>query len=438
MNRRVPLLTLVTVSAISALGTAATLLAIPWFVLQSTGSGTSTGGVAAAEAVGLLCSAVLAGPVVDRLPARTASVAADLLTALAIGLIPVLHHTVGMPLPALAALALLAGATRSPADTAKQLLLADAIERAGTSVERGTSAMEGARRIGIMAGTPLAGLLVASVGSVPTLCADTAALLLSAALVLALVPDQPRTPAAPGASAASGGSYGDRLRAGFAYLRQDRLLRAMVGVLLITNALDSGLNAVLYPAYGTRVLHSSSLLGVMVTAIGVGALLGTGLHGWFGHRWPRRPVFVGCFLLLGALRCVVLAHQPSVAVLLAALAVSGVGSGVISPLMMSVAYERVPEQLRGRVFGLVVACALAATPLGALTAGLLLDRLDLTRALLLFGGVYLSIALAPLRFTVWRELNACRGGGKRGGGGPPQRKRGGGPPPRLRGSRRAK
>ncbi|MEU9447538.1 MFS transporter [Streptomyces sp. NPDC048277] len=402
MNRRVPLLTLVVVSAVSSVGTAASLLAIPWFVLQSTGSGTSTGGVAAAETIGLLCSAVLAGPAVDRLPARTASVAADLMTAMAIGLVPLLHTTVGLPLPALAALALLAGAARGPADTAKQVLLIAAMRRAETPVERGTSAMEGARRIGTMAGAPLAGLLVASVGPVPTLLADAAALLLAAVLVRALVPGEPPAPAT------DDGSYADRLRDGFTALRADRLMRAMVAVLMVTNTLDSGLNAVLYPAYGTRVLHSSSLLGAMMTAIGLGALLGTALHGWFGHRLPRRAVFSGCFVLLGALRCALLAQQPSTAVLLTGLVLSGIGSGVVGPLMMSVAYERVPERVRGRVLGLVVACALAATPLGALGAGLLLDRLDLTTALQLFGGVYLSIALAPLAFTVWRELDPPR------------------------------
>ncbi|MFF3941850.1 MFS transporter [Streptomyces phaeofaciens] len=405
MNRRVPLLTLVAVSALSSLGTAATLLAVPWFVLESTGSGISTGIVAAAETVGLLCSAVLAGPAVDRLPARTAAVAADLLTALAIALIPVLHHTVGLSLPVLVVLALLAGATRGPSDTARQVLVIGAMRRAGTPVERGTSAIEGARRIGTMAGAPLAGLLVASVGPVRTLCADAAALSLSAILVRALVPAEPRAPESP---RDSGDSYGARLRAGFATLRSDRLMRAVVGVLLVTNALDSGLNAVLYPAYGTRVLHSSSLLGAMMTAIGLGALVGTALHGWLGHRWPRRTVFAGCFLLLGALRCALLAHQTSTGVLLAGLVVSGVGSGVVNPLMMSVAYERVPEDVRGRVFGLVVACALAATPLGALAAGLMLDRLDLTAALVLFGGVYLAIALAPLAFAVWRELDGPR------------------------------
>ncbi|MEK8173704.1 hypothetical protein NKH77_46670 [Streptomyces sp. M19] len=72
-----------------------------------------------------------------------------------------------------------------------------AMRRARTPVERGTSAMEGARRIGLMAGAPLAGALVATVGPVSTLLADAAALLLAALLVLALVPGEPRRPPPP-------------------------------------------------------------------------------------------------------------------------------------------------------------------------------------------------------------------------------------------------
>ncbi|MEK8173706.1 hypothetical protein NKH77_46680 [Streptomyces sp. M19] len=37
---------------------------------------------------------------------------------------------------------------------------------------------------------------------------------------------------------------------------------------------------------------------------------------------------------------------------------------------------------------------------------MLLDRLDVSIALLVFAGVYVSIAMAPLLFTVWRELDA--------------------------------
>ncbi|MFB6809613.1 MFS transporter [Streptomyces sp. NPDC056387] len=402
-RRRTPLGALVAASGISSLGMAATLVAVPWFVLHSTGSGTRTGLVATAEVLGLLCSAVLAGPVVDRLPVRAASVGADLLTAAAIGLIPLLHAWGALPLPVLIVLVFLVGAARGPSDTSKQLLLPGAMERAGVTTERATGAVEGARRIGMMAGAPLAGLLISTVGPVRTLFADLAAMASCALVVAVLVPATARP--RPVGDGQPRGSYTQELHFGIGQLRTDRLLGAMVGVLMLTNALDGALNGVLYPAYGTQVLRSSALFGAMVTAMGAGALLGAALYGWAGHRMPRRAVFVGAFVLVGAVRCAALAAEPRATVLLAVLALSGIGSGIVGPLMMSVAYERVPEAVRGRVFGLLVAAALAATPLGMLGAGLALDAAGLVPALLGTGALYLTVTLAPLVFPVWRELD---------------------------------
>nr|WP_078614603.1 MFS transporter [Streptomyces collinus] len=412
MNRRIsppsrrtaPLTALVSVAAVSALGMAATLVAVPWFVLHATGSGTWTGLVAAAETAGLLCSAVLAGPVADRLPARAVSAGADLLTASALALIPLLHSLDVLALPVLAVLAFAVGAARGPAETARQLLLPDVLERASVTVEAGTGAVEAARRTGLMAGAPLAGLLISAVGPVRTLCTDVGAALLCGALVVTLVPSRPRQAGrtAPGGAAAS---YLADLRAGWAYLGGDRPVRAVAAVLLVTNALDGALNGVLYPAYGSRVLHSSALFGAMVTAIGAGALLGAALYGRLGRRLPRRSLFVGAFLLVGAVRCGTLAAGPPPWALLSLLALTGLGSGVLGPLMMSVAYERVPEQVRGRVFGMLTACALAATPLGMLGAGPVLDAWGVTAALVTVGVVYLGVTVTPLVFPVWRELD---------------------------------
>ncbi|MFD4791566.1 MFS transporter, partial [Streptomyces sp. NPDC058459] len=401
-GRTAPLLALMAVAGVSALGLAATMVAVPWFVLHSTGSGTWTGLVAAAETAGLLCSAVFAGPVVDRLPARAVSVGADLLTASALALIPALHAVDVLAPPVLVVVVFVVGAARGPAETARQLLLPRALERAGVALEAGTGSVEAARRIGLMAGAPLAGLLIAAIGPVRTLCTDVGAALACCLLVAVLVP---ATPWARTGSGGSPGSYLADLRSGWAHLNGDPLVRAVTTVLLVTNALDGALNGVLYPAYGTQVLDSSALFGAMVTAIGVGALLGAALYGRVGRRLSRRALFVGSFLLVGAVRCAALAGEPPPWALLSLLAVSGLGSGALAPLMMSVAYERVPEEVRGRVFGMLTACALAAAPLGMLGAGPALDGWGLTRTLLATGVLYLGVTLMPLVSRVWRELD---------------------------------
>ncbi|AIA01481.1 major facilitator superfamily permease [Streptomyces noursei] len=406
VNRRAPLVALVGVSGISALGLAMTLLAIPWFVLRVSGSGTQTALVAASETLGLLVSAVFGGPVVDRVGARRASIGADGLTAMAVVAMPVAHATLGLSLPAAVVLTFAMGLTRGPADTAKQVLVAEAIALAGTSVERGTGSFEGGRRIGTMLGAPLAGALIATIGPVPVLYVDAAALLLSAVLVLTLVP-RPRTAPPPTATSSDNG-YMRHLRDGFRFLRHDRLLLALTAMLLVTNAMDGGLNGVLYPAYGARVLHSSTLLGALVTASGVGALTGATLYGWTGHRWSRRAVFALCFAVVGAPRFLLLAAGPPPALLLPALVICGLGSGMLTPVMMAVVYDRIPSRLQGRTLSLIVACALAAIPVGQLAAGVLLDHVGLAPALLVFGCTYLVATMFPFTFPVWHEMDTRR------------------------------
>src|SRR5699024_6860166 len=161
----------------ASLGSAMTAVAIPWFVLATTGSGSQTGLVAATQAIGRLVSLALSGPWTDRYGARRMSVLTDLGTAAAIALIPVAHLTVGLSLPALLALAFAIGLGRSPARNAKTVLLPEVMAVSGTRTERATSALETAINLGIMLGAPLGGLLIALVAPTGVLFVDAGLLL---------------------------------------------------------------------------------------------------------------------------------------------------------------------------------------------------------------------------------------------------------------------
>ncbi|WP_181772332.1 MFS transporter [Amycolatopsis pittospori] len=396
---RLPLGALVAASGISSAGVMMTLIAIPWFVLQSTGSGTKTGLVTAAEVLGLMVAALLGGPIVDRVGTRRASVGADLLTTVTVLLIPLAVGTTGLGLPGLIVLSFVMGVSRGPADTAKQVLLAGVAEASGIRTSRAASAVEAAMRTGRMVGGPAAGALIAWIGPIPVLFVDAGALLSSAALVFVLIP------AAAGPPRSSSEGYLKELREGLGYVKRDALLRAMVGMLMLTNSLDFGLLGVLYPAYGDQVLHSAALVGAMITAVAVGALLGSALYGWLGHRFSRRSALLVAVALEGAPRFALLALEPSPPVLLAGLAVAGIGAGALNPIVLPAVYERVPEAVRGRVLSLLVGGILAAMPLGSMAAGLLLDGIGLVGALAVFGGLYLIATTFPAIFRVWRGLD---------------------------------
>lgn len=399
------LVALLAANVVSLAGNSMTFLVIPWFVLTTTHSVTRTGIAAFVEGTAFVVSAAFGGLAVDRFGRRRLSVLTDLVSAATVVAIPVLHLTIGLAFWELLLLVGLAAFLRAPGSTARSVLLPLLVRPAGTSLERATSAYDGVSRAGQMLGAPLAGVLIAVLGPANVLFIDAATFLISALLVRLLVPDL--NPARAVESAA--GEWLADLRSGAAYLRSDRLLLAMVTMVMLTNMLDAAYSSVLVPVFARNVLHSAVGLGLISGAFGAGALLGTVAFGAVGSRLPRRAVYTVAFLLVGAPRFAVLAAEPGLWVILLVLFTVGLACGAINPILDAVMYERVPGALQGRVFGAVTAGCYAAIPLGALGAGYLVGSAGLRQSLLIVGGAYLLATLAPIVFPSWRDMDAERG-----------------------------
>jgi len=85
-------------SGISYTGDVLTLLAIPWFVLQTTGSVEQTGITAFFSTLPTALSAFFGSTIVDRLGYKRTSVTGDIASAITIALIPFLYSTIGLAL----------------------------------------------------------------------------------------------------------------------------------------------------------------------------------------------------------------------------------------------------------------------------------------------------------------------------------------------------
>ena len=397
-----PLLAMVTGGAVSAFGTAMTLLAIPWFVLHATGSPAQTGVVAAAEVLALTVSSALGGPLVDRIQPRLVSIGSDLLAAIGVGVVPVLSAAGLLPLWALVLLVALIGLSRAPGDTARDALLPRLAELGGTPIERATSLLEGLWRVGRLLGAVVGGSLIALVGPAQVLSVDSASYLVSVLVMVLFV--RVRLTRGEPKPWSVGGHFGE-LREGLRYLLSDRLLAAVVGMVLLTNGFDGAYSSVMLPTFALDVLHSSVLLGVITATSGVAMVGGMLVYGAVGHQLPRWSVYVVAFLLAGAPRLAVMALIPRPWVLLTVIAVTSFACGAINPILQSQLYRRVPEALRGRVFGVVAAGALLGVPVGTFASGFLVQYVGLTPTLLAVSALYLAVTMCPLVFPVWRRLD---------------------------------
>ncbi len=381
-------------------GNVMAMVAIPWFVLVSTGSPSKTGLVAFFTFLPAVLAGFLGGTLVDRMGFRAMSVVSDVASGITMALIPLLHAVGGIELWQLIVLVFLGALLDGPGTTARSSLLPDLAEAASMELERATSINSGIQRGSTMAGAPLAGVLIAVFNPPTVLWINAATFGISALLVALFVQRPERVPQ-------ERESYLTELTVGLRFLSRDRLVRVIVIIVMVTNFLDGPVFAVYMPVYAQEVLGSAVALGLILGTFGGFALLGTLVFGLIGNRLPRRPAFIGAFIAV-SLPFLVLATLPPLWVALLAVAVAGLAAGPINPLISTVAFERIPFEMRGRVVGAMTAGAFVAMPAGMLLGGYLVEWMGLGTTLLTVGACYVVLTTSLLLNQSLKVMEAER------------------------------
>jgi MFS family permease len=394
--RRTPLYALYTADAISLAGNAVAQIAIPWFVLTTTGSATLTALAVFFNFVPIVLAAFFGGVVVDRLGFRATSVVADLASSAAVAAIPLLHATVGIELWQLMALVFAGALLDAPGATARAALFPDVVELADVRMERASGIRAGIQQGSQLLGAPLGGVLVATFGATAALWLDAVSFLVSAALVVGFVPH-------PHQVDTTRGRFFEELAEGLRFIWSRRLVRAVVAMVLLTNFIEAP-GSVVLAVFAQEEYGSAADFGLLIGVLGGAALAGALGYSAIGHRLPRRRTFLVCFagVPLGYLA---LATLPSLPVALVALAVAGFAAGPINPLLFTVQTEIVPTELRGRVFGAVRAGAWAAIPLGIMLGGVLVAVIGVAVTFLVMGLLLAAVVAYGFFNPAFREMD---------------------------------
>ncbi|MDY0945650.1 MFS transporter [Frigoribacterium sp. CFBP9039] len=399
---------LLSAHAVSQTGNVITAFAVPFYVLGLGGSGVEVGIAAFFATAPVVVGGALGGVVVDRVGHRRAAIVADLVSGAAVLAMPVLALTVGLPFWALLLLVFAGGLLDTPGQTARRVMLPRLTDRAGVRLEQSVGLLDGSERFAKLIGASVAGLLVATVGPISALFVTAATFALSAGLTGAFVPATPSATALRDGDDSTRASYWSDLADGFRFVMRDRLMRLIVGLVLFTNLLDAARGSSLLPLYANDRLGGAASLGLLVAVMGGCALIGNVGFGFVAHRMPRRVTLAICFTLAGGPPSTAFALGAPLPVLVAATAIAGLAAGSINPILGAVQLERVPEHLRGRVFGLINAGAWAGVPFGALLGGVAADTVGLAVAFGVIAVAYTLATLTPLLGGSWRQMERGR------------------------------
>jgi MFS family permease len=379
-------------------GNAFTSLAIPLYVLATTGSAAKTGIVAFANTAPPIASAILGGPLVDRIGRRRTMISSDLLSMISLASIPVLDHQGVLNFPLLLVIVALGAFFDPPGSAARQSMLPGLAKEAGHSPERAQSFFSVSFGLAQIIGPALAGVSVAAIGAAGTIWVNCATFMATIFLVGVFVRGKPR------AEARKGSTFLADLRGGWRFVWEDAFLRAMMVIGAAFSGLFVPIYTVFYPVYFTRIIHSPRGLGFFIGMESLGGLIGALVYGMIGERFSRWKAMVFC-LIAWLPSYWILVFHPRLEILLVAGFAAGLVTGPLQPIFNVAFQVRTPEAMRPQIYGIAMACNLIAVPLGALILGPLIQVAGVIPALVVLAILVSVLCIWCTMIPILRELD---------------------------------
>jgi MFS family permease len=382
---------LVLAETISVLGTRMTYLALPWFVLVTTGSPSKMSLVLAAEILPMAILGIPSGALVQRLGSRTTMLVADLARAPILASIPLLYAAGVLDFWLLLAIVALLGAFAPPYFAAQRTILPELVGEDETRMSQANSSIEGGGALAALLGPALAGALIPFIGASNVLYVDAATYLVAFLLVLVFVPSRPRI-----GSAAQHG-----VLAGLRFVLSDSLLSPIAAVMVVFGFLAAGMSAGL-PVYAYDEFDGSSwIAGLFYAALGAGAIVGSVAAVVVVKRVaPLRLAAIG--ILAFTIPLWVLPFLPPWPVVFVALFAAMFFTPLINGPIIAVLTARTPEALRAKMMTAVISVNTLAAPLGFLVAGQVLEHWGIVP---LFTAVVVGVTWMAIVFAAitWRR-----------------------------------
>jgi MFS family permease len=382
---------------ISLAGDYVLYIALPLYVYTLTGSVLATSAMLIARLAPSIALGSLAGVFVDRWDRKRTLIVANLLLAASLLPLLLLHSVEWVWLVYVVAvvsstLAQFVGPAENallPLLVGEELLVpANALNSLNNNLAR-------------LVGAALGGILFGLFGLAGVVLIDAASFLIAAGLVAQIAGGAARAPQ-PANSSPSATSWLALWRdwlAGLRLIGRDRTLAALFAMVAITSV-GEGIMSALFVVFVGAVLHAGALeLGWLMSAQGAGGLFGGVVVGALGRRFAPARLLGVCAIVFGAIDLAIFNYPlfiPGVALgiaLFVLVGVPAVGMGTAENTLLQTA---VADAYRGRVFGAIGATQGLLMLAGALSAGLLGERLGVVTMLNIQGGGYIVAGLLAL------------------------------------------
>jgi MFS family permease len=355
---------LLAAEVVSTTGSQMTWLALPWFVLVTSGSATRMSLVVVAELLGLAALGLPGGKLLARIGAWRTMVGCDAARAPLMLVVPLLNWAGGLTFGALLAVAFALGAFGAPYFAAQKVIIPELLGEDESLVSRANALFQGATRVTMLLGPVAGGLLIAFLSAPAVLVVDAATYAISVVLVVLFVPrPEPLT--------ADGEDQG--VRRGIRFLVREPLLRVWAPVFAVGDAAWAAFFVSVPVLVVDRFDADPRVAGWLIASFGVGAVLGNVIAYRFLLERVRGLSVIAACVLGQALPLWLLAVDLPAVVYSAALLASGIANGLVNPSIHSLLTLRIPPALRPTVMTAMMMLFVVAQPIAVFGTGPVLD-----------------------------------------------------------------
>jgi MFS family permease len=381
----------------ASVGNSAVHIAIPWLVLETTGSSANAGVVLGISGFSVIFTAPIIGGLIAVLGARPVSIWADIISAGSVVLFPIVGSLFGLNLTSLLIIAII-GAMFDPAGaTARKSLIQAVAERDGLSLIKFNGTYEAAATIGTVLGPTGAALAISFVGINATFYLIAIVFVLASCLAFFIPVVTTYTKSDESFSVKN---VFKETRIGMSALWNDKPLLSLVGLYTLLTAIYMPVESIVLSRY-FRDLDEPRTLGFVLSAMSVGIVIGAlQFHRAVRIFSPGNMVIVS-MTLIGAVVCA-MAFLPNAIIFIGLGLALGLAFGPVSPMSNYLVQQRMPQHLHGPVFGTQFSLMYLATPAGTLALGLIVQSVSIAPLLFVIGALFIVVTLlvgftGPLR-----------------------------------------
>jgi MFS family permease len=376
---------------ISLLGDQFYFVALPWLVLQQTGSAVAMGAIMMAGAIPRALLMLMGGAVSDRLSARKIMISTATARTICVTVIGVLVWLRVLRVWELYALAVAFGVADAFAVPASTAYMPSLVKReqmvAASSVSQSTA------QITTILGPVPAGFVIKMLGVAWAFFLDAISFLFIIGALWKL-PDPPKSQTARKPMLHS-------IKEGIVYVGKDVPLRSLMLLILVLNFCIAG-PVPIGLAYLTKTKFGSpAVYGTVISAIAAGSLLGALLAGVWKIR--RRGVMILLVSLVLGVCLGSIGLLGKVWSIAGVLLIMGVAAGMVNIHISAWVMQRIDAAVRGRVASVLMLASFGITPISLAVAGFLVAW-SLKIMFLLAGGLMVLTAVAASFQKPVREI----------------------------------